>query len=43
LGERSLLPWTWRALAKVALGKGDRATAKERLRRADEEETRQPG
>ncbi len=43
LGERSLLPWTWRALAKVSQRRGDPLAAQERLRRADEEETRTHG
>src|SRR5207302_748501 len=38
LGERSLLPWTWRALAKVAQRRGDPEAAQERLRRAEEAE-----
>jgi tetratricopeptide (TPR) repeat protein len=42
LGERSLLPWTWRALAKVAQRRGDPEIAEERLRRAAEEEARRP-
>jgi class 3 adenylate cyclase/tetratricopeptide (TPR) repeat protein len=37
MGERSLLPWTWSALAKVSLKRGDRAAAEERMRRAEEE------
>ncbi len=40
LGERSLIPAIWRALAKVAEGRGDRAAAEERLRRAAEEDGR---
>lgn len=37
LGERSLVSWTWRALARVSLRRGDRSEAEERLRRAEEE------
>ncbi|MGH9074065.1 MAG: ATP-binding protein [Acidimicrobiales bacterium] len=36
LGERLLTRWTWHALARVAEHRGDRATAEERLRRAEE-------
>ena len=42
LGERQLAGWTWRALARVAEGRGDRAEAAERFRRAEEEEARRP-
>ena len=42
LGERQLASWTWRALARVAQKRGDRAEAEERFRRAEEEEARRP-
>jgi class 3 adenylate cyclase/tetratricopeptide (TPR) repeat protein len=42
LGERQLASWTWRAFARVAQRRGDRAEAEERFRRADEEEARRP-
>jgi class 3 adenylate cyclase/tetratricopeptide (TPR) repeat protein len=42
LGERQLAGWTWRALAKVAEKRGDRAVAEERWRRAEEEDARRP-
>ena len=42
LGERQLAGWTWRALARVAERRGDRAQADERFRRAEQEEARRP-
>jgi class 3 adenylate cyclase/tetratricopeptide (TPR) repeat protein len=38
LGERQLASWTWRALARVAEKRGDRAVADERFRRAAQAE-----
>ena len=38
LGERQLASWTWRALARVAEQRGDRAVAAERFRRAEQAE-----
>ena len=38
LGERQLASWTWRALARVAEKRGDRAAAEERFRRAAQAE-----
>jgi tetratricopeptide (TPR) repeat protein len=42
LGDRQLPGWTWRALAKVAELRGDRAEAEERWRRSREAESRGP-
>jgi tetratricopeptide (TPR) repeat protein len=42
LGERTLARWSWRALARVSEKRGDGAEARERLRRAEEEEARKP-
>ncbi len=42
LGERQLAGWTWRQLAKVAERRGNAAEARERMRRADEEDLRRP-
>lgn len=42
LGDRQLPGWTWRALAKVAELRGDKAQAEERWRRSKEAESRGP-
>jgi class 3 adenylate cyclase/tetratricopeptide (TPR) repeat protein len=42
LGDRQLPGWTWRALAKVAELRGDKAEAEERWRRSREAESRGP-
>jgi tetratricopeptide (TPR) repeat protein len=42
LGERTLARWSWRALARVSEKRGDGAEARERFRRAEEEEARKP-
>jgi class 3 adenylate cyclase/tetratricopeptide (TPR) repeat protein len=42
MGERQLAGWTWRALARVAEKRGDRAQADERFRRAAEAEAERP-
>jgi tetratricopeptide (TPR) repeat protein len=42
LGERQLAGWTWRALARVAEKRGDRAEAAERFRRAEQAEADRP-
>jgi class 3 adenylate cyclase/tetratricopeptide (TPR) repeat protein len=42
LGDRQLPGWTWRALAKVAELRGDKAEADERWRRSREAESRGP-
>jgi class 3 adenylate cyclase/tetratricopeptide (TPR) repeat protein len=42
LGDRQLPGWTWRALARVAELRGDRAEAEERWRRSREAESRGP-
>ena len=40
LGDRQLPGWTWRALAKVAELRGDKAAAEEHWRRSKEAESR---
>jgi class 3 adenylate cyclase/tetratricopeptide (TPR) repeat protein len=42
LGDRQLPGWTWRALARVAERRGDKAEAEERWRRSREAESRGP-
>jgi len=42
LGDRQIPGWTWRALAKVAELRGDKAEAEERWRRSKEAESRGP-
>jgi class 3 adenylate cyclase/tetratricopeptide (TPR) repeat protein len=42
LGDRQLPGWTWRALAKVAEVRGDKAAAEEHWRRSREAESRGP-
>lgn len=42
LGDRQLPGWTWRALARVAELRGDKAQAEERWRRSKEAESRGP-